>query len=161
MRMKGLLCASLILASTCVSATARDTSADEVALALKHFIDAFNNLDWDAFHTAFADDITVFNPDIPEAPSVDRLDGRVQVEAGFAAVFAASKRGASGPPYLHIVPKRTRIQTYGDVSIVTFEFDREAGSVGRRTLVFHHNATGWKIVHIHASNAQSAARNSS
>jgi ketosteroid isomerase-like protein len=99
------------------------------------------------------DDVTVFNPDIPEAPSVDRLDGRQQVEAGFRAVFEATRRQASGPPYLHIVPRNVQIQMLGAAAIVTFEFDRGSESVGRRTFVFAREAGGWKIIHIHASNA--------
>ena len=152
MRVTRFLYTSLALIAVFVPVTARDASRGGVDVAFDRFIDAFNNLDWDRFHSAFADDVTVFNPEIPEASSVDRLDGRAQVEAGFAAVFAATKRGASRPPYLHIVPKGTRIQTYGDISVITFEFDREAASVGRRTIVFHHELDAWKIVHIHASN---------
>jgi ketosteroid isomerase-like protein len=125
----------------------------DVSQALDRFIAAFNDLDWDRFHVAFAENVTVFNPDIPEAPSVDRLDGRAQVEAGFRAVFEASRKGTSGPPYLHIVPRNVDVQALGDAAIATFEFDREGGSVGRRTIVFHHERGGWKIVHIHASNA--------
>lgn len=143
----------LALLTVWLPAVARDVSISDAERAFDRFIDAFNNLDWDTFHSAFADDVTVFNPDIPEAPTVDRLDGRTNVEAGFAAVFSATKRGSKGPPYLHIVPKNTRIQSYGDISIVSFEFDRDAGSVGRRTIVFHRESSGWKIVHIHASNA--------
>ncbi|MBI3651114.1 MAG: nuclear transport factor 2 family protein [Acidobacteria bacterium] len=124
----------------------------DVELAFKRFITAFNNLDWDEFRMALADEVTVFNPDIPEAPSIGRLNGRQQVKEGFKSVFEASRKQASGPPYLHLVPKEVRIQVYGDTALVTFEFDRAGNSLGRRTLVFHRQGHAWKIVHIHASN---------
>jgi ketosteroid isomerase-like protein len=124
-----------------------------VQQAFERFIVAFNNLDWDTFHSALSDDVTVFNPDIPEAPTVARIDGRASVEASFRAVFDASRKGSAGPPYLHISPRRVNIQMLGpSAAVVTFEFDRDGGSIGRRTIVFAEDATAWKIVHIHASN---------
>lgn len=136
----------------CSTIAAHENSQKDVEQAFNRFIVAFNNLDWDSFRSALADDVTVFNPDIPEAPGLDRLDGRQQVEQGFKAVFAASRKQSNGPPYLHIVPRNLRIQMFGASAIVTFEFDRDGNSFGRRTLVFNRGSHGWKIVHIHASN---------
>jgi ketosteroid isomerase-like protein len=131
---------------------AQQDSQRDVESAFKQFIEAFNNLDWEAFRGALSDDVTVFNPDIPEAPSLNRLDGRQQVEESFKAVFAASRKNSNGPPYLHIVPRNVRIQMLTESAIVTFQFDREGNSFGRRTLIFQRGPRGWKIVHIHASN---------
>ena len=150
--MKVTLVVLAVVCLICAPIAAHENSQKNVELAFNRFIAAFNNLDWDTFRSALADDVTVFNPDIPEAPSVDRLDGRSQVEEGFKAVFAASRRQSNGPPYLHIVPKNLRSQMLGESAIVTFEFDRDGNSFGRRTLVFHRGSHGWKIVHIHASN---------
>jgi len=149
--------AALVLVVLCFfseSFGAHDDSKKEVQRVFNHFIAAFNNLDWDVFRKTLADDVSVFNPDIAEVPSVNRLDGRRQVEAGFKSVFAATREKASGPPYLHIVPKNVHIQMYGDSAIVTFEFERDGNSLGRRTLVFRRDSAGWKIVHIHASNVE-------
>jgi ketosteroid isomerase-like protein len=144
---------ALLVAGTVYAAYSnQDNREQEVRLVFNRFITAFNNLDWDVFHNLLANEVTVFNPDIPEAPSVGRLDGREQVENGFKAVFAASKRQGNGPPYLHIVPKNVKIQMLGDTAIVSFEFDREGNSIGRRTILLHHESHDWKIVHIHASN---------
>jgi len=92
-----------------------------------------------------------FNPNIPEAASLHRLDGRVEVENSFRKVFAASRvaSDAAGP---HIVPERTRVQQFGDTAVATFEFQRHGASFGRRSIVLSRRAAGWKIVHIHASN---------
>jgi ketosteroid isomerase-like protein len=144
--------ALVVLCLLCGSITAYNDSDKEVEQAFNHFIAAFNNLDWDLFRKTLADDVSVFNPDIAETSSVNRLDGRDLVEAGFKSVFAATREKNSGPPYLHIVPKNVRIQRYNDSAIVTFEFEREGNSFGRRTIVFHRESAGWKIVHIHASN---------
>src|SRR5690242_20669621 len=94
-----ILLATLLLLFNPVASRANELQ--RVEQAFNRFITAFNNLDWDQFRSAFAEEVTVFNPDIPEAPSVDRLDGRRQVEDGFRSVFAASRKQAGGPPYLH------------------------------------------------------------
>jgi ketosteroid isomerase-like protein len=153
MTMTRTLTALVVLCLICSAIAAQDNSRQNVERTFKRFITAFNNLDWDTFRGALADDVTLFNPDIPEAPNLERLDGRHRVEESFKAVFGASRRQSSGPPYLHIVPKNVRIQMLGKSAIVTFEFDRDGNSFGRRTLVFHRELRGWKIVHIHASNA--------
>src|SRR4029079_12304392 len=62
-----------------------------VERAFTRFIAAFNDLDWITFRGAFARDVSVVNPDIPEAKSMDRIDGRRKVEEGFESVFAATR----------------------------------------------------------------------
>ena len=95
---KLLLACLVVLCHVFIPATGLADTRGDVAQALDRFITAFNNLDWDRFRNAFANDVTLFNPDIPEAPSVDRLDGRQLVENGFRSVFEASRKAASGPP---------------------------------------------------------------
>ena len=129
---------------------AADTNrVDSVEVAFRNFIDSFNRLDWESFRASLAPEVSLFNPDIPDAASLHRLDGRDLVEANFRSVFEAARRTGSGP---NIVPKHVDIQHLGDVAVVTFEFERSAGSFGRRTLVFTRQDEGWKIIHIHASN---------
>ena len=124
-------------------------------VAFERFISAFNALDWNSFRACFADDASVFNPDIPQVASLHRLDGRVDIERTFRAVFEASHQDTvpGGP---RIVPENLRIQRFGDTAIVTFEFKRANASFGRRTLVLHRQGDSWLIVHIHASNATRA-----
>jgi len=152
--MRNALLLLAIICLTCEPFAAYDNSQKGVEQAFARFMTAFNNLDWEMFRSAFAEDVSVFNPDIPEAPNLDRIDGRRQVDESFKSVFAATRRQSSGPPYLHIVPRNIRIQTYGDSAILTFEFDRGANSIGRRTFAFHRESAGWKIAHIHASNVE-------
>jgi len=123
-----------------------------VAAAVDHFLTAFNNLDWAAFRDCFAPDATLFNPDIPDATSLHRLDGREAIEANFQAVFNATRQQSKGPPYMHLVAGDLRVQQFQDVAIATFEFGRPGGSIGRRTVVFALRSGRWLIVHLHASN---------
>ena len=125
---------------------------DDPRPAFDRFIAAFNALDWESFRACFAEGASLFNPDIPGAVSLHRLDGRPEIERSFRVVFGDSSRG-SGHAGPHIVPEKVRIQRFDDTAILTFEFKRPNHSFGRRTVVLNHTPGGWLIVHIHASNA--------
>jgi ketosteroid isomerase-like protein len=154
--MRGAL--SAILLAVAVASNAGPLRAAEpadeagVRQALGAFIEALNDLRWDDFRVWFADDVTLFNPEIPEAVSLGRIEGREAVERSFRAVFDAARKRASGPPYTHIIPRNVRVQLLDGAAVATFEFDRDGGTIGRRTFVFRRAAEGWRIVHIHASN---------
>ena len=114
---------------------------------LAQFIHAFDNLDWEAFHTAFDDDATVFYPRaFPE-----RASGRAEFEKMFKIVFEQIRGGKTAPPYMRIEPRGLMIQMFSDTAVATFHLDDRPGFLNRRTLVLHKSATGWKIVHLHAS----------
>jgi ketosteroid isomerase-like protein len=150
-----LSAAAVALAVAVGSGSARGAEpGDEadVRRALGAFVGALNDLRWDDFRAWFADDVTLFNPEIPEVENLGRIEGREAVERSFRKVFDAARRGASGPPYLHIVPRNVRVQMLDHAAVATFEFDRDGGTIGRRTLVFRRSPGGWRIVHIHASN---------
>lgn len=120
----------------------------EVEQALATFLEAFNNLDWEAFCRCFADDATVFFPGAPFPAA--RASGRAAVEAAFAPYFAELRATVAGPPYQRLVPRDLEIQLLGDAAVATFHLARETG-VGRRTFVLHRSSAGWEIVHLHAS----------
>jgi hypothetical protein len=120
--------------------------------AFDQFIAAFNTLDWEAFRRCFADSASLFNPDIPDAISLHRMDGRKDIERNFRAVFDAAGAGTDDKRSPNIHPENVRLQQFGDTVIITFEFKRSEHSTGRRTIVFNQLKGSWLIVHIHASN---------
>jgi ketosteroid isomerase-like protein len=119
---------------------------------LSEFITAFDNLDWQKFRNAFADDATVFYP----RGRPNRANGRIEVEEYFKHVFEQIRAGRSKGPYMDIQPRELRIQVLGDVAIATFHLDDRPGFINRRTLVLRKTAAGWKIAHLHASEVASA-----
>ena len=101
----------------------------EVRQTLSNFIQAFDNLDWEKFRNAFAEDATVFCP--REFPH--RANGRAEIEANFRHVFEQIRGQASKPPYMDIQPRELHIQMLGDVAIAMFHLDDRPGVLNRRT----------------------------
>jgi ketosteroid isomerase-like protein len=114
---------------------------DTVERALAGFLDAFMRLDCSQVQDWFADDATIFHP----------WGGSRQTEF-WNATFDEWRTVYPGPPYLDIQPRDLHIQSFGDVAIVTFHFRRDPTLLGRRTFVWHKTRSGWKIIHLHASN---------
>ncbi len=129
------------------------SSLEDIRTARSRFIEAFNDLDWECFRACFAEDATVFHPDNPETERLERIEGRAAIEHSFKPVFDAASRVS---PRQQIEPKRVHVQFLSSAAIVTFEFDRHHGSLGRRTLVLEERSGTWKIVHLHASNVNRA-----
>lgn len=130
-------------------AHSKSTSAKQaqVRSTLASFIHAFDNLDWDRFRAFFTDDATVFYPRaFPE-----RANGRAEFEKTFARVFETIRAGRSKGPYMDLQPRELKIQMAGDTAIATFHLDDRPGFVNRRTLILHKEGSGWKIIHLHAS----------
>jgi hypothetical protein len=134
-------------------AARRDSAA--VAGALRRFLTAFENLDWEPFRAAVADSATVFHP-APNMP--ERVTGRAAVDSPFRAVFADVRaHAAGGPPFHRLTPEDLRIQPLAPgVVLVTFEL-RNPERLGRRTVVFGRERDAWRIVHLHASNVATPA----
>lgn len=126
---------------------------EEIRSFLSEFITAFDNLDWEKFRNAFADDATVFYP----RDRANCANGRAEVEEHFKHVFEQIRGGRSKGPYMDLQPRELRMQVLGDVAIVTFHLDDRPGFINRRTLVLRKTAAGWKIAHLHASEVASAA----
>lgn len=124
------------------------TDSSGVMRAANDFLDAFRNLDWERFRTAFDDNATVFFP--PSANQPRRATGKAEIESTFTSVFGKARLLKSHPPYLDIRPKNLNIQTFDNVAIVTFHLE-DPGWFGRRTIVFNKKAGKWLIVHLHAS----------
>jgi ketosteroid isomerase-like protein len=146
-RLVALTLAALIC--VCPSAKAEDFSSHEaeVKKTLAAFIQAFDNLDWETFRAAFADDATVFYPrGFPQ-----RANGRPEFERNFRLVFEQIHGGRTKGPYMDLQPRDVNIQLAGDIAIVTFHLDDRAGFVNRRTVILRKFSEDWKIIHLHAS----------
>ncbi len=137
------------LLPVCVFAQTDENSRKELEVqkTLATFIQAFDNLDWENFRLAFADDATVFYPrTLPR-----RADGRLEVERNFRQVFEQIRGGKSKGPYMDLQPRNLKIQIAGDVAIVTFHLEDRPGFLNRRTVILRNLGGGWKIIHLHAS----------
>lgn len=150
------LCLPLILAVLCLPAPGQTRSSEvnesAVRKTLAAFIQAFDNLDWNRFRSAFADDATVFYP--RSFPS--RANGRAEFERTFQLVFDQIRAGRKQGPYMDLQPRDLRIQIAEDVAVVTFHLDDKPGFINRRTVVLRKVRTDWKIIHLHASEVQGA-----
>ena len=123
----------------------------EIEQTLGGFLTAFDNLDWPAFRGFFAPDATMFHP---AAPNQKRIDSPGEFEKAWLGVFARIRKtsGRSAPPYMNLQPQDVMIRILSpDIALVTFHLT-DANILSRRTIVFRHDAGGWKIVHLHASN---------
>jgi ketosteroid isomerase-like protein len=138
-----------VLICVCTLAQADDLSSkeSEVRKTLADFIQAFDNLEWENFRAAFADDATVFYP----RAFPGRANGRPEFERNFRKVFEQVRGGKTKGPYMDLKPRDLRIQMTGDVAIVTFHLDDRPGFLNRRTVVLQKLAGEWKIIHLHAS----------
>lgn len=131
-----------------------DSAEAEVRKTLSDFIRAFDNLEWDNFCAAFSDDATVFYP--REFPI--RADGRQEYERTFRKVFDRIRAGRTQGPYMDIQPRDLRLQIAGNIAIVTFHLDDRPGFLNRRTTVLQKQPSGWKIIHLHASEVAALAK---
>jgi len=131
-----------------------DSAEAEVRKTLADFIQAFDNLDWDRFRASFADDATVFYP--REFPN--RANGRQEYEKTFQKVFDRIRAGRTQGPYMDIEPRDLRLQIAGNIAIVTFHLDDRPGFLNRRTVVLQKQPSGWKIIHLHASEVSAQAK---
>ncbi len=134
-----------------MSAAPAGDAESEVHRTLAAFIQAFDNLEWDKFRSFFADNASVFYP--REFPR--RADGRKEFETFFSKVFDRIRAGRTQAPYMDIQPRDLQLQISGDVCIATFHLDDRPGYLNRRTIVLEKQKSGWKIIHLHASEVAS------
>jgi ketosteroid isomerase-like protein len=113
---------------------------------LADFLRAFSRLDLDAMLDCFAPDATAF---FPGEHQRTRLDDRAAIRTAFAAVL--SRLRAVGAVSIPLAAEDLFVQEYGDTAVATFHLRGE--HLSRRTVVLHRRTEGWRIVHMHASNA--------
>jgi ketosteroid isomerase-like protein len=141
----------LFLVACAIPASAANKDEDSVRVFASHFLRTFENLDMPSFIECFADDATAFFP-APWPPL--RVDGKAAIEAQFQQVFAAIRKDATrGPPYHALSAEDLSVQLVsGEAAIVSFHLRGEK-RVARRSLFLRKTESGWRIVHLHASNA--------
>ena len=131
----------------------RPMAADsaDVHVVAERFLAAFDSLQFDAFRSYLADDITMFFP-FPQYPA--RVDGKQAVEEVFGSFMAAAREGranAGRPMVLGLTPRDLLVQMAShDAAIVSFHLGAEE-TPARRSVVFRKTPTGWQVAHWHAS----------
>lgn len=120
-----------------------------VAQAATAFLAAFDSLNWEGFVARLSDSVDAY---WPRPDTADRLRSREAVEARYRAFFDEIRARRSGPPYLHLQVSDFEVRVFQDVGLVTFQLADVPDTIGRRSLVFHRDPAGWRIVHLHASN---------
>jgi ketosteroid isomerase-like protein len=59
---------------------------------------------------------------------------------------------------MDIQPRDLELQMSGTVAIATFHLDDRPGFLNRRTIVLRKQPSGWKIIHLHASEVATSVR---
>ena len=146
--MKTVLTAILLLMPLGVACASDRDPAAEVRETFGQFIQAFDNLDWDHFIGFFSEDATMFQP----RRFWRRAGNKAEIESQFREIFPQIRGSQTKPPFMDLQPRDLRVQMLGtEAAIVTFHLDDRPGMLNRRTIVLQHFKSGWKIVHIHAS----------
>jgi ketosteroid isomerase-like protein len=121
-------------------------SNSTVQAVLGAFLRAFSCLDLDAMLDCVAPDATAF---LPGEYHRTRLQGKGEI--GKALALVLTRLRATGATSLSLDVHELLVQEWGDTAAVTFHLRGE--HLSRRTFLFRREATGWHIVHLHASNA--------
>lgn len=145
----------LLLHSGCTAAPDRGAVEDSIEKVVERFIHGIETLDADLIASTFDADAVVFQPLGPP----QRFNGLPEISAAFHALFDDGR--AEGQTQT-VTPRRKNLQMFGDTAVLTFELGGEmpgspnpaTGRLGRRTVVLHRFADGWRIVHLHGSNVQ-------
>lgn len=136
-------------ASTAAPPPAR--KVEDPAAVLRAFLVAFENCDLPLMETFFASDATYFDRFPRGAQKAgDFLRGR-GMPPGMRELAVSLPRAGGRPPYHSVEPRDLLVQSEKSVAICTFHL-KGGETLGRRTVVLSRRRTGWKIIHIHASN---------
>lgn len=114
--------------------------------ALRNFLQAFGQLQLEEMMNWWAEDGTAF---FPIEHQRKRLNGKAAIRVAFGKVITGLR--AEGTRHLDIVAEDLLEQESGEVSVITFHL--RGDPLCRRTVILRHEASAWRIVHLHASNA--------
>jgi hypothetical protein len=143
-----------LTAVSCAQAGGGDLDAEA---ALRAFLKAFENDDLPTMEAAFDAGATAFDPVVAGRKDAAPLDlAALHRQQGMPptmrALVQSSLRTGNGPPYRKLDPRDLLVQVEGPIAICTFHLEAP-NSLARRTIVLVRRAHGWKILHIHGSNA--------
>jgi len=152
------LAAALAVAPAAAAAAQTDDARASAEAALRAFLHAFENDDLPTMEASFAPDATGFNPVVASAKGSGPLDfetlrRKPGMPPAMRALVESSLKTGDGPPYRKLDPKDLLVQTDGQMALCTFHLEAPT-NLARRTIVLIRRAGAWKILHIHASNAQ-------
>jgi ketosteroid isomerase-like protein len=119
---------------------------EDIHATLLEFLHAFSKLRLGEMMGFFSDNATAFFP-IRHHPL--RLVGKEAISGAFARVIDRVR--ASGATQIRLDAVDVRVEAFDDVAVVTFHIRDE--DLCRRTLVLQRTPEGWRIEHLHASNA--------
>lgn len=124
--------------------------APALRATLQLFLDAIDRADLAALVPLWAADATMY---FPFANSPAPFHGRDAIVARFERMFADLRaRNPAGPPYVGfrvLAFECTPLDDRHVLACSTLAFGRE---LGRRTIVFRREPSGWRLLHVHASN---------
>jgi ketosteroid isomerase-like protein len=119
---------------------------DTAQALLSAFLHAFSLLDINAMLDCFAPEATAF---FPVEHQRTRLEDRDAIRIAFDSVLQRVR--TAGASCMALVPENLVMQECGDTAVATFHL--RGDHLSRRTVVLQRQESGWRIVHLHASNA--------
>jgi ketosteroid isomerase-like protein len=131
--------------------SAQDRSRD-IEQTIERFLIAFSDRDIAAFTEFFVEDASMFFPSTAGQP-MNRVEGKNAIGQHFKELYdrVGPPRRAGGT----IQPQDLSVQRFDGFAVVTFHLGTDAAR-GRRTFVLRQSGSEWKIVHVHASQANPA-----
>jgi ketosteroid isomerase-like protein len=139
------------MAGAAAPATARPSNGQSPTAALRSFLAAFESCDIERMQSFFAADATFFDRFPPGAQSAAGYVRGRGMPPGMRELCSRLLKAGGSPPYHTVEPKDLLVQSYDDVAVCTFHLTG-GQTLGRRTVVLNRRGSGWKIVHVHASN---------
>ena len=124
-------------------------SAGEIERVVTGFLAAVDAGDRAALGECFETEATMY---VPFDDTPDLVEGRAAILQRFDRLFAAWRRRGLSTPYVGFAPKQFRACAAGPGhALATFTVGIE-GAPGRRSVLLRRSASGWRILHLHASN---------
>lgn len=137
-----------------------DNEQAAVMAVLNTFVQAFENGNLEVMQSTFSDKATDFpravmsvNNDVP----IDNSDyKRVRgLDPQMRMLIESWDESNQDPPYMTLEPKDLEVQMFNDAALISFHLE-DGPALSRRSFVFAKEESGWKIVHLHASNVVSS-----